>query len=229
MDPVSLLIIALILGSGGSGDGGGGGTTSPDGSKGHVARTHVASPMDLIARATQPAAAAWPPFFVDVGELPAVADALARWAGLESSGNASLPDSVLGERGLLQAGKQTVSEGGMTQADWDVYASPELMPNQVARISDNYAQWLFTRAAKHLPGNTANMIPTDRVWFAYQYHQRPADFTQWGQLPTTSAASASAYLLGRAHLNNDAQLVKRVTASNVVAWGTPDSPMAPMA
>jgi hypothetical protein len=117
----------------------------------------------------------------------------------------------------------------MSSSDWDDYARPGLMPNTVARISDGYATWLFHRAAAHLPpAATAGMIPTDHVWFAYQYHQRPKDFTQWGMLPATAAAAA-AYLLGRAHLNNDAQLEKRVTASNVVAWGTPDSPVAPMA
>ena len=221
MDPLSLFIIAVILGSGGGSD-----DDSESAGKGLVSRTHIATPGELVARATQHSAMAWSPFFVDVGELPAVADALARWAGLESGGDPTI-ESVLGERGLLQAGKQTVGEGGMSQADWDIYDSPGTMPNQVARISTAYATWLFNRAAKHLTGDLSGMIPTDRVWFAYQYHQRPKDFTQWGPVPNTAAA-ASAYLLGRAHLNNDAQLVKRVTASNVVAWGTPDAPIAPM-
>jgi hypothetical protein len=222
MDPVSLLIVALILGSGGKSG------TDGTGAKGLVTRAHIATPAELVTRATQPGAMLWAPYFVDVGELPAVADALARWAGLESGGDPTII-SVLDERGLLQAGKQTVSEGGMSGQDWSDYAASSTMPNQVARISVDYATWLFNRAAKHLSiHDPGSMIPTDRVWFAYQYHQRPADFTQWGQLPP-DAASASAYLLGRGHTNNDAQLVKRVTASNVVAWGTPDSPIAPMA
>lgn len=223
MDPLSLLVVLLIFGAGGKSSG-----TDESGAKGLVSRTHVATPAELVARATQPHAMAWSPYFVDVGELPAVADALARWAGLESGGDPTII-SVLDERGLLQAGKQTVGEGGMSPEDWSAYAASSTMPNQVARISVDYATWLFNRAAKHLTiPDPGSMIPTDRVWFAYQYHQRPADFTQWGPLPP-DAASASAYLLGRAHTNNDAQLVKRVTASNVVAWGTPDSPVAPMA
>ena len=221
MDPVSLLILAVILGSGGKSDG-----SHTGESKGLTARTHISTPHELLARAIQPAAMAWSPFFLDVGEIPATADALSRWAGLESGGDPTI-ESILGERGLLQAGKQTVSEGGMSQQDWDIYDSPGTLPNQVARISSDYASWLFHRAASHLSGDLSSMIPTDRVWFAYQYHQRPKDFTQWGQLPS-NAAAAAVYLLGRAHLNNDAQLEKRVTASNVVAWATPDAPIAPM-
>lgn len=222
MDPLTLFILAIVLGGGGKSD-----DESESDSKGLVARTHIATPAELVSRATQHTAMAWSPFFVDVGELPAVADALSRWAGLESGGDAT-SESVLGERGLLQAGKQTVSEGGMPQEDWDIYDSPGTNPNQVAHISTAYATWLFNRAATHLTGDLSGMIPTDRVWFAYQYHQRPKDFTQWGPLPN-NAAQASGYLLGRAHLNNDHNLEKRVTASNVVAWGTPDSPLTPMA
>lgn len=214
-DPVSLLVLALLfLGRGGSS------------SKGGTMPNHLTTPEEFIKRATGARAAAWAPYFVDVGESPAVADALARWAGIESGGDPAAISS-LDERGLLQAGKQTVSEGGMSQADWDDYARADTLPNTVARISVDYATWLFKRAAGHLPPIPPNMAPTDRVWFAYQYHQRPADFTQWGQLPN-NAAGAAAYLLGRAHLNNDPWLAKRVSASDVVAWGTPDAPVAPM-
>lgn len=211
-DPVTLTLLFLLLrGKGKSGSGG-------------TSKMKISSPAELLARATQREAMAWAPYFIDVGESPAVADALARWGGIESSGRPTI--SVIGERGLLQAGKQTVSEGGMSQADWDELGSRDIMPNEEARIGAHYWRWLLSRAAKHLGAMPAD--GTDSVWFAYQYHQRPKDFTQWGQLPSI-AALASAYLLARAHTNDDLELVKRVTASNVVAWGTPDGPIPPIA
>jgi hypothetical protein len=189
-------------------------------------RESISSPAEFINRATQPKAMAWSPYFVDVGEIPAVADALSRWAGIESSGD-PLAISVLNERGLLQVGPQTISEGGISQSDWDALTSPDTLPNQQAVIASHYWRWLLKRAATHLAGLPPDNDPVGQVWFAYQYHQRPRDFTQWGPLPA-NAAQASAYLIGRGRLNNDMDLVKRVTASNVVAWGLPDSPLPPM-
>lgn len=191
---------------------------------GSTTNVTISSPSQLVTRATQSRAMAWAPYFVDVGEIPAVADALARWGGIESSGEPQT--SRLDERGLLQVGPQTVSEGGMSQADWDALLDPNLLPNEQVRISSGYWRWLARRAASHLAQVPAD--PIDQVWFAYQYHQRPKDFTQWGQLPG-NAAQASAYLLARAHTNNDLELAKRTTASNVVAWGTPDGPIPPIA
>ena len=218
-DPVTLALLFLLLSKGK-----GGGGTSSGGVKAHGAM----SPNELVNRATQARAAAWVPYFQDVGETPAVADALSRWAGLESGGDSTII-SVLNERGLLQVGPQTMSEGGITQQDWDEYTGRDTLPNEVARISSGYATWLFNRAITHMPTSVpALMSPTDKVWYAYLYHQRPKDFTQWGEIPG-NAAQASGYLLGRAHLNNDDNLAKRVTACNVVAFGTPDSPTAPMA
>jgi hypothetical protein len=193
-------------------------------SKGGTTNVTISSPSQLVTRATQSRAMAWAPYFVDVGEIPAVADALARWGGIESSGEPQT--SRLNERGLLQVGPQTVSEGGISQDDWDALADANLLPNEQVRISAHYWRWLFLRAASHLSSPPTD--PIDQVWFAYQYHQRPKDFTQWGPLPG-NAAQASAYLLARAHTNNDAQLEKRTTASNVVAWGTPDGPIPPIA
>jgi len=194
-------------------------------SRGHSVET-ASSPSGLVNRATQSRAMAWAPYFQDVGEIPAVADALARWAGIESGGD-PLAVSSLNERGLLQVGPQTIQEGGIDARDWDALIDPGTMPNTQAVLAAHYWRWLLLRAATHLAAPPPDVDPVGQVWFAYQYHQRPKDFTQWGQLPN-NAAQASAYLLGRARLNSDANLLKRVTASNVVAWGLPDSPLAPM-
>ena len=201
------------------------GKQSGDGSGAHL-RESISSPSEFVNRATQARAMAWSPYFIDVGEIPSVADALSRWSGIESGGD-PLAISVLNERGLLQVGPQTMSEGGISQADWDALTNPDTLPNTQAVIASHYWRWLLTRAATHLPSLPPDNDPAGQVWFAYQYHQRPKDFTQWGQLPS-NAAQASAYLMARGHLNNDAELIKRVTASNVVAWGLPDSPISPM-
>lgn len=182
-------------------------------------KSHIASPAELLQRATQPRAMAWVPYFVDVGESPAVADALARWAGIESGGDPRSV-SVLNERGLLQVGAQTQSEGGISAADWAELVNPDTLPNTDARIASHYWRWLLSRAIKHLP--VAPLDGVDSVWFAYAYHQRPKDFTEWGTLPP-NAASAAAYLLQ--HTGGNPQLAKRVAANNVVAFGTPTAPI----
>jgi hypothetical protein len=216
MDPGSMILLAIFL-MGGKGKSSAGGKTTV--SKG-------STPQELVSRATQPRAKAWISYFQDVGETPAASDALSRWVGIESGGDPTIVSS-LGERGLLQVGKQTQAEGGIDAKDWAALVDPDTLPNEHARIASNYATWLFSRALTHLPASAATIDPTDKLWFAYEYHQRPKDFTQWGDLPG-DAKQAAAYLLGRARLNNDKSLEKRVTASNVVAWATPDSPIPPM-
>ncbi len=184
------------------------------GGKGSASK--VSTPAELLKRATQASANAWVPYFLDVGEPPAIADALARLAGIESGGNATAVSS-LGERGLLQVGTQTQSEGGITQKDWDALVSHDTLPNEHARIASNYAKWLFLRATKHL-----SQIPTngnDQIWYAYAYHQYPKDFTAWGQLPS-DAASAAEFL--KKHASGNSQLAKRIAATNIVAFGIPD-------
>ena len=182
-------------------------------------KAHITTPAELLRNATQPRAMAWVPYFADVGETPAVADALARWTGIESGGDPRIVSS-LGERGLLQVGKQTQSEGGITKRDWDELVSPDTMPNEDARIASNYWRWLLMRATKHLASPPAE--GTDSVWFAYAFHQWPKDFTEFGQLPS-DAASASAFL--SRHATGNPKLAKRIAASNIVAWGTPDAPI----
>lgn len=202
-----LLLLALLLLGG-------------KGGKRMGSKSSVSSPAELLSRATQPRAMAWAPYFVDVGETPAVSDALARWAGIESGGDPRAVSS-LNERGLLQVGPQTQSEGGISADDWRELVNSDTLPNTDARIASHYWRWLLGRATKHLP--SVPMDGTNAVWFAYAYHQRPKDFTEWGTLPP-NAAAASAYLLQ--HAAGNPQLTKRVTANNVVAFGTPDAPSA---
>jgi len=204
-----LVILALLLLSGKKGGSGGGTTT----------KAHIATPAELLHRAIQPHAMSWASYFADVGETPAVADALSRWAGIESGGDPTVV-STLGERGLLQVGVHTRAEGGITDADWADLINPDTLPNTHARIGAQYARWLYTRALKHLSNSTTD--PVGQTWFAYLYHQRPKDFTEWGHLPT-EATNAAVFLAK--HFQGNPYLAKRVTAANIVAWGTPDPPV----
>ena len=188
--------------------------------KGGKTKAHVSTPAELLQRATQPRAMAWAPYFLDVGETPAVADALARWSGIESGGDPHAVSS-LNERGLLQVGPQTQSEGGISKADWNELTNPDTLPNEQARIASHYRNWLWSRAKRHL--QFASSDPIDQIWFAYAYHQRPKDFTEWGPLPGQSAALASAFLAKQTVGNQ--QLAKRLAANNIVAWGTPTAPI----
>ena len=69
----------------------------------------------LQARANQEAARAWIPELVKAGASPFLAEALARWIGIESSGNPSKPSSA-GEYGLLQILASTAKESSRVTA-----------------------------------------------------------------------------------------------------------------
>jgi hypothetical protein len=204
MDGGLLLLAAILFG----------------GKKKGSSKAHIATPQELLRRATQPRAAAWAPYFVDVGESPAVADAMARWAGIESGGDPRIVSSI-GERGLLQVGRHDLPEGGISQRDWDALIDPDTTPNTDARIASQYWRWLFERASKHLDHPPTDAL--DQIWFAYLYHQRPKDFVEWGPLPG-SAAAASAFLMN--HIAGNPQLAKRIAATNIVGFATPDAPIS---
>lgn len=220
IDPLSLGFLAFLLSLGKKG---GSKSESKSSNHGSPGKAKISTPQELLSRATQPRAMAWAVYFQDVGEIPAIADALARWSGIESGGDPTI-ESTLGERGLLQVGKQTQAEGGISAQDWAELIDKSTVPNEHARIGAHYWHWLFTRAAKHLSNPPDDSHSIDQIWYAYHYHQRPKDFTQWGELPN-SAPAASAFLMAKSRDKNDAQLAKRVTASNVVAFGTPDAPL----
>jgi hypothetical protein len=174
----------------------------------------VGDGLALMARAEQDAASNWAVLFMDHPVSPLTAAALARWAGIESSGNARVVSS-LGERGLLQAGPQTVEEGGMPQADWDRLINPSTSNKEHAGIAVRYLDWLWQRAARHVTNPPKD--PIDQVWYAKLYHQWPVDVRD-GELHGPAIEMARELATRWAA---DARRMHRLRAANVVAFGTP--------
>jgi hypothetical protein len=167
----------------------------------------------LMKRANQKAAAGWASLFADSFASPLASAGLARWAGIESSGNPTAK-SRLNERGLLQAGAQTVAEGGLTAEEFDALINPATSKQRHAAIAVKYADWLAQRASRHLAHPPAD--PVDLLWYAKLYHQRPVDVRD-GQLSGVALDDARRLATAWA---NDAKAMHRLRAANVVAWGT---------
>lgn len=169
---------------------------------------------NLVKRANQAAATAWVAWFLKHPTTPMVAAALARWAGIESSGNA-LAHSRLNERGLMQAGAQTVAEGGLTPVEWDALIDPKTSKQEQADMAVGYVDWLYRMASHHIQNPPSD--PVDQVWYAKLYHQRPVDVRDEGM---EGDAVTMARLLA-IRWANDPKAMHRLRAANVVAWGTP--------
>jgi Transglycosylase SLT domain len=178
----------------------------------------ASSPEDdgahLVARANQAAALAWVTLFVDAGADPLLAAALARWAGIESSGN-PYAVSRLGERGLFQAGPHTVEEGGLNAQEWGALTDRRTPREQLARLNAKYVIWLWHRAERYVEQPPTD--PIDQVWYAKLYHQWPVDVRD-GKLHGEALPMAHELATRWA---GDAKRTHRLLAANVVAWGTP--------
>jgi hypothetical protein len=176
----------------------------------------------LIKRANQPTAKRWADIFArqqtSSGPISRdLAEALSRWAGIESSGN-PLSESTLDERGLMQAGPQSVSEGAISQSDWVALTDPDTSDDERAAISIHYVDWLYGRAARFLTTPPTNAV--DQLWYAKLYHQRPVDLRDGhmhGDAPSMSRELALRWA-------NDPKALHRLRAANVVAWNRCDAP-----
>jgi hypothetical protein len=181
---------------------------------------HPISPLTaaaLLKRANQAAAAAWAVTFASVPDhpiSPLTAAALARWAGIESSGKATNA-SRLNERGLLQAGPQTVDEGGLTQSEFDALIAASTSRAQHAALAIKYADWLAKKAFTYVARPPVD--PVEIIWYAKLWHQRPVDVRDNG---LTGDAIADARMLALKWAA-DPKAMHRLRAANVVAWGTP--------
>lgn len=173
----------------------------------------------LLKRANQASATAWASIFTDLPTSPLTAQALARWAGIESSGKPVNP-SRLNERGLMQAGPQSVSEGLLTAAEWTALNSPSTPKKEHARIAVKYVDGLANKAKVHVPGMGPD--PIDRIWFAKLWHQWPVDVRdEVGPLAKelgTSDALSLAHALAPKWAG-DPKRAHRLRAANVIAFG----------
>lgn len=178
----------------------------------------------LVARANQPQAQEWAAVFAAQklhprsGEAldmpPALAAALARWVGIESSGNPTIVSSA-GERGLMQAGPQSVDEGALSPDQWEALVNPDTGNDAHAGIAMHYVDWLYGRAARLIKDPPSGAL--DQIWYAKLYHQRPVDVRD-GKMH--GAAIPMARELAR-RWARDPKAMHRLRAANVVAWGTP--------
>ena len=176
---------------------------------------------NLLKRANQKSATAWASIFADHPVSPLVAQALARWAGIESSGNATAK-SRLDERGLLQVGAQTVGEGGTSAAEWAALVSPSTTKKQHAAIAVKYADWLARQASTYVRPFTVD--PVDMIWYAKLWHQRPVDVRDVVGPTATEVGTPAAQVVARAlaiKWAGDPKAMHRLRAANVIAFGTP--------
>lgn len=170
-------------------------------------------------RAYAKAAQAWIPDFIRAGASQEEAEGLARWAGLESSGN-PFAQSVIGERGLLQCTKTTANmKGGVfTPAEWAELANKSTTRARHAQLAMKQFRWHVKRAKV-----SPNAPAVDRLWYAKAHHMRPVDLTATKARP--DAKTAAAFALNLATQKKDARAEVRIAAANMVAFGQVAAPM----
>jgi hypothetical protein len=176
--------------------------------------------------ADQASASAWTAVFSDLpGRVlsPLTARALARWAGIESSGIPVGPKnpSRLDERGLMQAGPSAVTDGLLTAAEFAALKDPKTTRAQHAALSVKYVDALANKAMTYVQAPPAD--PVDLIWYAKLWHQRPVDVRDAG-LRTDGKQGMTGDALGDARKLAEVWAVNAATAraagdgTAAVAW-----------
>ncbi len=124
----------------------------------------------LERRAQQKRARGWIPDLKRQGAPPDVAEGLARWIGIESSGE-PLARSSIGERGLLQATKSS-GRRIFTPAEWEKLASQATARSEHARLAMKQYRY-HKRRAKRWVSNPPHYKSADWIWYAKLHHTRP--------------------------------------------------------
>ena len=189
--------------------------------KSKAATMPKATEDDLIRRANQPRAAEWVPILVyDLGVPEAEADAIARWFGIESSGD-PLATSSQGERGLAQITKTSaLTEKALTPEEWAAMADVTTSLQEHARIALKVIAWCYVRATKYI--KVPPIDPIEHLFYAKLYHEEPV-MVRDGKL--TGDAIADSHRL-EGELSTKAKELRYLHAANVVAWGTLHAPSA---
>jgi hypothetical protein len=207
MDPILLLLGWLWL-DGKKKPGGAAAPTEPGKS------IPIVSPNRLVARANQQRAKDWIPLLIKAGVPAEIAERIARWIGIESSGN-PLALSRIGERGLLQATKTTALKDKLfTPAEWDRLQSPATTREQhVALLLKQYA--FHVRRARRWVSNPPPADSPDWVFYAKMDHTRPVDLKE--AKPHGAAAPMARDLQTR--WAADPARLQRLAMATVVGFG----------
>jgi hypothetical protein len=209
-DPVTLIALALLLLGGKKKPG----AAAAAGPTGPVTATWAADDgAKLLARANQKAALTWAPIFIDAGATTGEAQAMARWAGLESSGN---PRPTGGNGGgLMQVGKGFVDMGAMSPSEYAKLQAPGTSNKEQAVLALKYVHWCWERAKQYVSAPPTN--PVDQIWYAYLYHMRPVDVRDSGMHGEAGPMAAALYPIWSV----DKAPLHRLHAANVVAFDNP--------
>ncbi len=205
MDPLALGFLFVLFMGGGK-------------TKRQTARSAADDGAELVRRANQPRGLAWAKTFQQTGvDAPkALAEAMARWAGIESSGD-PLTMSSIGERGLMQVTRTTaLKEHALTTEEWDDLQRPTTTTTEHAQIAYRLVNWLWDRAKRYLTNPPTDYVSA--VWYAKMYHQRPVDVRD-------RHAHGPALLMARelaGRWKDDPAKMHRLRAADVVAWGVPN-------
>lgn len=171
---------------------------------------------DFQRRAAAKRAHDWIPYFEKAGATPELAKGLARWAGIESSGN-PLAVSPIGERGLLQATKTSaLKEKLFTPSEWDALISPNTTQATHARLALKQFGYHVLRARKWIANPPPASDVASWLYYAKAHHSRPADLT------TDKMHGPAAFMatdLAKRHANGDPLRKKRMFSAAVVAFG----------
>jgi hypothetical protein len=217
VDPLALVGVALLFLGGkkspsGSSSGGGGAAAAASGAP--DAKWAADDGTKLHARANQQAALAWAPIFMDAGATPMEAQAMARWAGLESSGNPH-PNPPGNGGGLMQVGKGFVDMGALTPGEYAKLTNPTTSNREQAVLALKYVRWLWSRAKQYVQAPPSN--PVDQIWYAYLYHMRPVDVRDGNMHGEAGPMAAELYPIWSVAK----QPLHRLHAANVVAFDHP--------
>jgi hypothetical protein len=174
----------------------------------------IYGPADkYVARANQQRAKDWIPDLVRAGAPPEIAERLARWIGLESSGN-PLALSRIGERGLLQSTKTTALQGKLfTPGEWAELQSPNTTRARHAALALKQYVFHARRAALRVTNRPA-ADSHDWVFYSKMDHTRPVDLQE--AKPHGAAASMARDLQTR--WASDPAKLQRLAMASVVGF-----------
>jgi len=128
-------------------------------------------------RAAQQRARDWIPHLIAAGASPELAAGLARWIGIESSGN-PIAVSKIGERGLLQATKTSaLAEKLFTPAEWGALNSPNTTKAQHAKLALKQFGYHVARARRWVVNPPPITDVASWLYYAKAHHSRPKDLT----------------------------------------------------